>query len=109
MTQDVQRPCHRPNHDGCDCTAPAKRPDVPAQLGPVPMDHHEKTRLRHAAFYATRVYPGPVGELVARELLTWEEFGYRLGGRQLVNRLVDHILKAPIPGYTDAGTPRSAA
>jgi hypothetical protein len=66
-------------------------------MDPAPMDHHEKMRLRAAAFRATRLYPGPVGELVSRELLTWEEFGYRLGGEQLVMRLVDHVLKTPIP------------
>jgi hypothetical protein len=60
------------------------------------MDHHEKMRLRAAAFRATRLYPGPVGELIQRELLTWEEFGYRLGGNQLVMRLVDVILKTPL-------------
>ena len=63
---------------------------------PVPMDHHEKMRLRAAAFRVTRLYPGPVGELLSRELLTWEEFGYRLGGSQLGMRLVDHVLKAPL-------------
>jgi hypothetical protein len=68
------------------------------------MDHHEKMRVRAAAFRATRLYPGPVGELLSRELLTWEEFGYRLGGEQLVMRLVDHVLTAPIPqqGAADA-------
>lgn len=60
------------------------------------MDHHEKMRLRAAAFRATRLYPGPVGELLQRELLTWEEFGYRLGGTMLVMRLVDVILKTPL-------------
>lgn len=65
-------------------------------IDPVLMDHHEKMRLRAAAFRSTRLYPGPVGELLSRELLTWEEFGYRLGGRQLVMRLVDHILKTPL-------------
>jgi hypothetical protein len=66
-------------------------------MDPAPMDHHEKMRLRAAAFRATRLYPGPVGELLSRELLTWEEFGYRLGGERLVMRLVDHVLKTPIP------------
>jgi hypothetical protein len=61
-----------------------------------PLDHHEKMRIRAAAFRATKVHPGPVGELLSRELLTWEEFGYRLGGQSLVNRLVDHILKTPL-------------
>jgi hypothetical protein len=71
-------------------------------MDPAPMDHHEKMRLRAAAFRATRLYPGPVGELLSRELLTWEEFGYRLGGEQLVMRLVDHVLKTPIPQQTPA-------
>ena len=29
-------------------------------MTPVPMDHHEKMRLRAAAFRVTRLYPGPV-------------------------------------------------
>jgi hypothetical protein len=66
-------------------------------MDPAPMDHHEKMRVRAAAFRATRLYPGPVGELLSRELLTWEEFGYRLGGDQLVMRLVDHVLETAIP------------
>lgn len=66
-------------------------------VAPVPMDHHEKARLRAAAFRATRLYPGPVGELLSHELLAWEGFGYRLGGGQLIMRLVDHVLKAPMP------------
>lgn len=65
-------------------------------MSPVSMDHHEKMRLRAAAFRATRLYPGPVGEVLSRELLTWEEFGYRLGGSQLVMRLVDHVLTSPM-------------
>jgi hypothetical protein len=63
---------------------------------PERMDHHEKMRIRAAAFRVKRLYPGPAGEMLSRELLTWEEFGYRLGATALVMRLVDHILKAPI-------------
>jgi len=61
------------------------------------MTHHEKKRIREAAFYATKLYPGPVGELIFRELLTWEDFGYRLGGKQPVMQLVDHVMKSPLP------------
>jgi len=66
-----------------------------------PMDYIEKMRLRAAADGAKRLYPGPVGELVSRELLTWEEFGYRLGGGRLIMRLVDHVLSTPL-SQTDA-------
>ena len=61
----------------------------------VSMSHDEKMRLRAAAFRVTRLYPGPVGELLSRELHAWEEFGYRLGGRQLIMRLVDHAMTTP--------------
>lgn len=71
----------------------------PPIMGPA-----EKTRLRAAAFRVTKLYPGPVGELLSRELLTWEEFGYRLGGSELMMRLVDHILKAEIPTSRPATT-----
>jgi hypothetical protein len=69
---------------------------VKMTLSPPPMDTHQKMRLRTAAFRVTRLYPGPVGELLSRELQTWEEFGYRLGGSQLVMRLVDFVMKEPI-------------
>ncbi|WP_246631302.1 hypothetical protein [Pseudonocardia nigra] len=62
---------------------------------PVPMDDHEKMRLRQAAYRVTRLYPGPAGEILARELIGWEDFGYRLGGGQPVMRLVDQVLTAP--------------
>lgn len=61
-----------------------------------PLDHHERMRLRAAAFRATRVYPGPVGELLSRELLSWEEFGYRLGSSGLVMGIVDAVMNAEI-------------
>lgn len=73
---------------------------------PNPMDAHTKMRLRAAAFRASRLYPGPVGELLARELLTWEEFGYRLGAHLLIMRLVDYVLKEPLP--SDAPQYKSA-
>ena len=65
---------------------------------PVLMDPHEKMRIRAAAFRATRVYPGVVGELISRELIVWEEFGYRLSGSGMILRLVDHVMKADLPG-----------
>lgn len=65
------------------------------------MDYYEKKRLRIAASRATRLYPGPVGEVISRELLSWEQFGYRLGASQLMTRLVDHVLHAPLSGQRD--------
>jgi hypothetical protein len=61
------------------------------------LEYSEKMRLRAAAFRATRLYPGPVGAVLAAELGAWEEFGYRLGGASLINQLADHILAARLP------------
>lgn len=61
------------------------------------MQQHEKMRLRAAAYRATRIYPGAVGELISREILVWEEFGYRLDVGGLMMRVVDEVLKVPLP------------
>jgi hypothetical protein len=67
------------------------------------MDHHEKMRLRAAAFRVTKLFPGAIGDMICRELMTWEEFGYRLGGEQLVMKVVDDVLKLPFPVSASAG------
>jgi hypothetical protein len=67
------------------------------------MDHFDRQRLRAAAFKATRVYPGPVGDLICRELMTWEEIGVRLGAHRPIMTLVKHIESTP------AKTPTLAA
>jgi hypothetical protein len=63
---------------------------------PTRMDAEEMSRLRQAAFRVTRLYPGPIGEIVSGEIHVWIDFGYRLGGTQLILRAVDHILKTPL-------------
>jgi hypothetical protein len=61
------------------------------------MDHHDRSRLRAGAFKATKVYPGPVGELICSELLAYDEFGYRLGSKRKVMSLLEHVEKAVVP------------
>lgn len=60
------------------------------------MESPERIRLRSAAARACQIYPGPVGELIARELDTWAELGYVIGPG-LTTRLVEHVLATPIP------------
>jgi hypothetical protein len=84
----------------------AELPDRPVYVDPPPaipvadqtwrMDQHERLRMRAAAFRATRLYPGPVGELISHELLAWEEFGYRLAANGSILRLVDDIMKTAL-------------
>jgi hypothetical protein len=64
--------------------------DIPTAT-PTPMDHHERSRVRRAAWLGTKLYPGPVGELIGRELLGWEELGYRLGEWGPAWRLIEFL------------------
>lgn len=60
------------------------------------MEPHEKLRIRSAAFRATRLYPGPVGALISRELLSFEEMGLRLARDGVVMGVVEHVLKSAL-------------
>ena len=62
------------------------------------MSHRERMRLRAAALHATRAFPGPIGELVARELEAWEEFGFRLGSHATIRQVVEAVLETEIDG-----------
>jgi hypothetical protein len=79
-------------------------PPAGAPLGepvnkPEKLDHHDKMKIRAAAFQAKRQYPGPVGELICKELLDWEDFGFRFGNRGgLIGRLVAEVTR---PAPTD--------
>lgn len=55
------------------------------------LEFHERSRCLAAARFARRVYPGPLGELVARELTAYAEFGHRFGDG-LIPRLVTAVL-----------------
>lgn len=71
---------------------PPPAPGAPPLVRPEVMTDSERSKVRAAAFHATRVYPGPVGELVQRELLAWEDFGYRIGGGRHVDQLVRYVM-----------------
>jgi len=65
---------------------------------PRSMDPHEKLKLRTAAYRVRNLdLPPGIAELIARELMVWEEFGYRLGTSSLVRQVVDEIMKWPTP------------
>ena len=51
---------------------------------------------RRAAYRALRVYPGPVGAVVAEELEASCEFGWRFGGADRMLRLARDVLDRPI-------------
>jgi hypothetical protein len=78
-------------------TGPFGIAKVPPTAGPDRLDPHERMRIRTAAFEAKRRYPGPIGELVQRELLAHEEFGYRTRQDGLMGRLVAELSRPPVP------------
>ena len=58
----------------------------------VTLQFHESSRLRAAALHARRSYPGPLGELVYRELTASADFGYRFCADGLIPRLATAVL-----------------
>jgi hypothetical protein len=60
---------------------------APGVLEPV-----ERARLYRAAHRARSRYPGPVGELIQREIEAFLGFGYRFTSGALFARLANHVL-----------------
>jgi hypothetical protein len=72
------------------------------QDGSLPLlDLHERARYRAAAEYALRRYPGPVGELIHRELSAYAEFGHRFARDALIPHLAQDVLTPPRPAEPD--------
>jgi hypothetical protein len=57
------------------------------------LELHNIGRLRAAASHARRVFPGPVGAVLARELEAHAELGYQVGPDALLSRLATEILR----------------
>lgn len=66
---------------------------------------HDVGRLRAAAHHATRLHPGPVGELLERELLAHAEFGHRFDDAALICRLAGEILRTAVPAGATGSSP----
>lgn len=82
-----------------DARRAAELRDAPsaATVAPPKLDHSESAKIRAAAGRAPKIYPGPVGLILERELLAWHDFGYRIGigSKALMAELVQHLLTAP--------------
>jgi hypothetical protein len=65
---------------------------------PVPCPYDDPLRRVAAAVRAAGTrYPGPVGELIRRELRAFAEVGHRFDGSGLVPRLIDDLLAGEDP------------
>jgi hypothetical protein len=85
-------------------------PPVPAVRGDATAPAlHEKSRFGAAAGHAPRVYPGPLGELVFRELNAYVEFGYRFQHDGLIPRLAAEVLATRSDGDQSSSASSAAA
>lgn len=85
---------------------PVIRPTVDPTLAtepPAGLDLHEKARVSAAAAKAKRDYPGPVGEVLHRELEAYAQFGWRTEQSGLMPRLVAEVMKPETPKSCDCG------
>lgn len=48
-------------------------------------------RINHGMALCQRIYPGVVGCVLHAELDSWANFGFRLGGKPQIERLLDHL------------------
>jgi len=72
----------------------ASSPKIPGNA--TELEQHERARYRIAALHGRRIYPGPLGELVYRELTAYADFGYRFTDDGLIPQLaaaIDHDLQ----------------
>ena len=65
-----------------------------------PMELPTKEVLLDAARRAQLLYPGPVGELLHQELVSWMQFGHLLGSALIV-RIADELIHAPDPAVPE--------
>ncbi|QJY47104.1 hypothetical protein [Pseudonocardia broussonetiae] len=79
-------------------------PAPPPLSGDAPaLDYGDRARCLAAAHRARRTYPGPLGELVARELTSYAEFGHRFGDG-LIPRLVAAVLSEHVDSASEPGS-----
>ena len=88
-------------------------PSTPALAADVYLTQY-RALARVAAERARILYPGPVGEMLCRELHTYADLAFRVPtGITLIDRLIDHLLdptrQVDRRGITHPGTERPGA
>lgn len=69
-------------------------PDLSTRLRTLEARMRATARYRAAAHHALQAYPGPLGELLHRELAAHADLGQRFADG-LLSRVVDQLLGAP--------------
>lgn len=68
------------------------------------LERHEASRYRAAAHHARHVLPGPLGELVSRELAAFADFGHRFTRDGLIADVAVEVLAMPRARYSPPAT-----
>lgn len=72
----------------------ASTDETSATVPPPKLDFPEKSRASAAAYRAVRLFPGPVGEVLHREIEFYVMCGLRTDQTCLLPRLIDHLMTA---------------
>jgi hypothetical protein len=83
--------------------------DAPATTLGMRLHYKECANVRTAALKARRLWPGPVGELVFRELTAYANFGFRFERTGLTEQLLQHVLDAELDPNPPAPAAAAAA
>lgn len=71
---------------------PVYAPDDQSTIRPARLAAHDGSRVRAAAVAARRLYPGPVGDVVAEHLLWHADTGWATEPTGQIARLCDYLL-----------------
>lgn len=77
----------------------------------MPLDSKMYQRVSLAIYKVKRLYPGPVAEMLAIELMAWRDYGYWIGAHSSFTRLIEHIENTPLESpktNTNEGEAQSA-
>lgn len=61
-------------------------------VAPPGLEMHERTRALAAQHHARKRYPGPAGEVLAREIAAYGDFGFRVDQDSPVARLIRELM-----------------
>jgi hypothetical protein len=88
-------------HHGVPSARTTQEWNVQAEPIPPRSDAIDRSRLDTAARWALVAFPGPIGELISREISAYLSFGFYFVDGGFIARLADHVLASELPTDPD--------
>lgn len=82
---------------------------VTATDAPGKLTFPETAEVRKAAHKARKLWPGPVGDLVYRELTDYANFAFRFERFSIMQQLLQYVIDAELPPDPPPAAPAAAA